>query len=71
MKNKTIKQIESGRPRGMTSLELIDFCLSALYRDEEHNFEESINRYITFEELLGALLVARDDLAVLKDIGYL
>lgn len=70
MKDMTQEQIESARP-SMSSLELVEFCLSALYRDTENNFGDSINTYLTFEELLGALLKARDDLQDFEKLGYL
>ena len=60
MKNLT-EGFETGRPT-QGPLELVDFCLSALRRDQEHELGDDINRYLTFEELLGTLLKVRDHL---------
>jgi hypothetical protein len=59
MKDITQQQWEAGRPRG-TAVELINFCLSALYKDKDHYSNDEIVHGLTFEELIGALLVARD-----------
>jgi hypothetical protein len=53
--------LETGRPSG-TPLDLINFCLKALYNDRDHATHENIVRGLSFEELIGALLVARDSI---------
>lgn len=61
MKDVTKETCEAYRP-AQDSLWLIDFCLDALYRDRQHKFGDDINKYLTFEELMGTLLKARDDI---------
>ena len=61
MKDANRKKLESSRPMGC-ALDLIDHCLSRFYRDKDHFTEEVIISGLTFEEVIGALLVARDEL---------
>ena len=75
MKDYTIKQLEATRP-DKDALYLIHFCLKQLYKDKKHNLCENIseaNRHsqtvglLTYEELIGALLQARDELKFYED----
>jgi hypothetical protein len=61
MKDMTKEEINDGRPVD-DALWLVNFCLDALYDDKVHNFTDAINSRLTFEELLGTLLKAKDSL---------
>jgi hypothetical protein len=50
------------------ALELIDFCLRQLYRDDKHFITEEFVRGLSFEELTGALVAAREELKDKKEI---
>lgn len=67
MRGMTEGELCSSRPN-LEASEAIEFCLSALYRDQTHLIEESINEYLTFEELIGALLLAKDSLNIIPSI---
>lgn len=60
MKDWDEAMIRSGRPN-MGTLEGVRFCLRALVLDKEHRTSDAINPWLTFEELLGVLLLAEDD----------
>jgi hypothetical protein len=63
MKDYTQAELETGYGR-LDAKQTIDFCLSCLYADTTHKISDVIvdSRYaaLTFEELIGALLIARD-----------
>jgi len=61
MKNYTPEQLEATRP-DITAREGIDFCLHRLYLDTTHTVDDEVVTGLTLEELIGALLVARDRL---------
>lgn len=65
MKDFTKKELEGSRPAG-EPVELIDFCLGRLYRDRRRQVTDEVVRGLTFEELIGALLVARDAIGELQ-----
>ncbi|MEI7832426.1 MAG: hypothetical protein WCJ56_04425 [bacterium] len=62
MKGYTVKEMkafENLRPE--TDVESnIDFCLNLLYKDNKHSTSDDVVAGLTFEELLGTLLQARD-----------
>ncbi len=60
MKNITKEELEQGRPT-IDVLEGLNFCLDQLYEDREHTFYQDIVKGLTFEELIGVLLLARDE----------
>jgi len=62
MKDKSREELESTRPRQITALEGIEFSLDRLYADRNHDIGDMIVHSLSFEELIGALLLARDDL---------
>jgi hypothetical protein len=66
MKDAWKETLESSRP-DKDAMECIDFCLQQLYADNEHGIEDSIVFHLTFEELIGALLLAKDELARLTN----
>ena len=53
------KELEKGRPRQDVG-ESINFCLKRLFDDTGHDMMDTIVYGLTFEELIGALLQARD-----------
>jgi len=61
MKDKSQTELESTRPRN-TALETVEFSLSRLYADKTACIGDEIVDRLTFEELIGALLMARDEL---------
>lgn len=62
MKDYTQEILEESRPEGITALGAIEFCLQQFYRDASHEREDEIVARLTFEEVIGALLLARDAL---------
>ena len=60
MKGCSKESLEEERPQ-IGCLEAIDFCLDRLYRDKQHEIRDEIVRGLCFEELIGALLLARDE----------
>lgn len=60
MKGYTEEQLRDGRPTIIDAKEGVKFCLEALFADDEHCIEEGINNRLTFEELIGALLLMED-----------
>ena len=59
MKDVERKSLESSSPRG-SALQAINHCLSCLYRDDKHGVSDKVVENLTFEELINALLMARD-----------
>jgi hypothetical protein len=58
MKDYSQDQIEAHRPR-VDALGALDFCLRALYRDRQHVISDTIVKGLDYEQLLGALSLAR------------
>ena len=61
MKDFTKEQWEEGRPK-IPAVEGIEFSLACLYRDIEREAADIVAGGMTYEELIGVLLVARDEL---------
>ena len=59
MRGKTKRELESARPT-IDTAEAVEFCLRQLYRDRRHGIDDEVVAHLTFEELIGALLHARD-----------
>ena len=59
MRDFTKKQLESGRP-SVEPKEAIEYCLKALYDDKEHSIKDYAAADLTYEEIIGALLLAHD-----------
>jgi len=66
MKGRTKRELESDRPT-IDTAEAVDFCLRQLYRDRLHRIDEEVVVGLTFEELIGALLLSRDAANVALD----
>jgi hypothetical protein len=65
MKDYTEEQFRSSRPCD-DALELVQFCLESLFMDKEHKLQDDITKRLTFEELIGALLKAEDELKLVR-----
>lgn len=61
MRGYTKAELEAERPP-IGAMAAIAFCLKRLYEDQEHYISEEVVAGLSFEELLGSLLVARDEL---------
>ena len=59
MKDFAREDLEGSRP-SISVEETVDFCLKRLYADRAHCIDEEVVRGLSFEELIGALLLARD-----------
>ena len=59
MKDCSQESLESGRPQAMP-LETIRFCLNQLFADKSKSIYGNVCAGLTYEELIGALLQARD-----------
>ena len=64
MKDYTAEELEETRPDGEAK-DLINFCLKRLYSDRKHSILNNVVDGMTYEELIGTLLKARDELATL------
>jgi len=65
MKNITWKTVTKYRP-DIEAIECIDFCLLRLKKDKKHEIGEEVVKDLTYEELLGALLSAKDEIKLLE-----
>jgi hypothetical protein len=61
MKDVTGLTLHKG-PTQIQPLEAVEFCLDRLDADNEHLVEEEIAKSLTYEEVIGALILARDEL---------
>lgn len=59
MKNRTVKELKSSRP-DLHLVHTVEHCLNRLYRDRKHGIEDEVAKGLTYEELIGCLLQARD-----------
>ena len=55
----TKKTLMKGRPR-LSAADAVDFCLHKLFTDDTKFIGEDVVDGLTFEELIGALLLAMD-----------
>jgi len=62
MKRYDKKTLESSPLPELGTEEAISFCLDRLYEDNTHDIREEIVVGLSFEELIGALLSARNDI---------
>jgi hypothetical protein len=70
MKDYDQKELESGRPN-IELLEGLEYCLNALYRDNTKNFTDKIVDGLTYEELIGVLLLAKDNAKLARELDEL
>lgn len=61
MKSHTKEQLEQQRPI-ISALSTVEYCLEKCFSDKTHSIEDSVFDDCTYEELIGALLLARDEL---------
>lgn len=67
MKDASPTLIESGRPDGSPA-QTVEYCLRQLYADRHKSVRDEVAKDLTYEELLGALLHARDSIQELRDL---
>ena len=60
MKDILEETLRSSRPK-VGGKFAVQHCLHHLYKDNKHCLEEEIVKGLTFEELIGALLLAQDE----------
>lgn len=61
MKDFTREELESNRPP-KDALDVLDFCLDRLYNDTQKRTTDELAHGLTYEELIGTLLLARDEI---------
>jgi hypothetical protein len=59
MRTYSKKQLEATRPNS-TERECVEYCLTNLYASDTLGVDDQITPGFTYEELIGALLLARD-----------
>jgi len=64
MKDKSKNELESVRPKQVTAIQAVEFALAQLYADNIRFIGDGVVCSLTFEELIGALLLARDELYI-------
>lgn len=65
MKDVAENELKGMRPE-LTAAFCVDVCLDRLFRDDKHFTKEEVVDRLTFEELIGSLLAAKDDLEELE-----
>lgn len=68
MKGSSREELEKGRPQQVDALGAIQFCLNALYKDRTKEITELVVYECSYEELIGALLLARDSVEELLEV---
>ncbi len=53
---------DNGERPDVTPLEAVDFCLNQLFKNTTKSLDDTVVGSCTYEELLGALLSARDEI---------
>ena len=61
MKGISQDELEAVRP-DQDAEGAVEFCLQQLYRDRAHGLTDCVAGVCTYEELIGALLLARDEI---------
>ena len=59
MKDCSKAELEAARPK-ISRQQAINHCLCRLYADKKHSIRDELCTNLTYEELIGALLLARD-----------
>ena len=62
MKCYTKESLEDSRP-DKDALEVVEFCVNRLFDDRVHCITDEVVHQLTYEELIGALLLARDEIS--------
>ncbi len=68
MKDSPQAELVSGRPT-VSAEDAIEHCLQCLFRDSTKTTAEEVVNELSFEELIGALLLAKD-LVLQEEIDY-
>lgn len=61
MRDYSQEELESSRPNE-DALHCVEFCLEQLFKDRTKRTEQVVAGVCTYEELIGALLAAKDEL---------
>ena len=61
MKDFTKEQLEESRPDRCAET-CINFCLDMLYKDDHKRISDQVVYSLSYEELIGALLKAKDEI---------
>jgi len=61
MKDYSKEALSASRPKKDVE-DCINFCLNQLFNDNTHEIEDEVVEGLTFEELIGALLLVKDEL---------
>jgi hypothetical protein len=64
MKDTTKQRIEGSRPN-VSAEEAINYCLRKFVSDQEHEMEDMVCDELSYEEVIGALLLARDQVKLI------
>lgn len=67
MKKISRQELEAYRPTNIMAHEAIEFCLEKLYADKMHEITDEIVHHLTYEEVIGAFLLARDRMEALVE----
>jgi hypothetical protein len=59
MRDISQETLEASRP-DKSAAECVDFCLRQLFQDRTHTIDQTVAGVLTYEELIGALLLAQD-----------
>lgn len=65
MKDYSQSTLEGTRP-AYSALHCIDHALSAIYRDKQHTIHDELVNGLCFEELIGTLLQAKNEITDLE-----
>lgn len=66
MNDHSQQELESGRPEH-SAQHLVDYCLKQLYQDRKKKITDTCAGEMTYEELIAALLAARDEIRRIED----
>ena len=67
MKDFTEEEWRASRPENDDALDAIDFCLESLFMDKQRTSAQVVCKRLSYEELIGALLLAEDEIKKLKE----
>ena len=64
---KLLERIEKVEHNNKITVELIDWCLTQLKKDKEHDLSDEISENLTYIELISALLSSKKELYKIYD----
>lgn len=69
MKDASRETLEASRPSA-EPLAAVTYCLKRLFLDESHRCSDNVSPMLTYEELIGALLHARDVIVAFNETPH-